>query len=126
MSDGEASEGQEAKAEGDGCTKLIVGVGCIFPIAAFALIFLVILLWGAFGPEREDERPMQHVCEGAIRARLKVPSTADVIALGWSHEDGVWQFDGTVDAENSFGAKLRSTWVCQVSDSGTVLAVSIT
>ena len=56
-------------------------------------------------------------CKVAIESRLKAPSTAD-----WSRgESGKWRDHPgyflvryAVDAENSFGAKLRNRYECQV------------
>lgn len=51
-------------------------------------------------------------CEAAIEERLKSPSTAsfDSSATG----SGTWTVTGTVDAENSFGATVRSSFECSV------------
>lgn len=51
-------------------------------------------------------------CEAAIREKLKSPSTAefDSTATG----SGTWTVVGTVDAENSFGAMMRSSFQCSV------------
>jgi hypothetical protein len=51
-------------------------------------------------------------CEAAIKERLKAPSTADFnsSAVG----GGTWTVTGTVDAENSFGAKVRTNYQCSV------------
>lgn len=50
-------------------------------------------------------------CEKSIKNQLKAPSTAD-----FSNEratksgSSAYEVDGDVDAENSFGAKLRDSW----------------
>lgn len=50
-------------------------------------------------------------CEGSVKKQLKAPATAD---FGGEHAYKVssteYRIGGYVDAENSFGAKLRNTW----------------
>jgi hypothetical protein len=65
-------------------------------------------------------------CRTAIRLRLKAPSTAD-FPIGQS-ADYVITGDTVivtsfVDAQNSYGAKLRSTWRCKalVGDAGSFI-----
>src|SRR5215469_5411499 len=61
-----------------------------------------------------------------IKDRLKAPSTAkfsdwvwdkDKIGVSGSAESG-YVVRGWVDAQNSFGAKLRSKWVCHLRPTG--------
>lgn len=59
-------------------------------------------------------------CEARVEKLLKAPSTAqfDSSATG----SGTWTVTGTVDAENSFGATVRSSYGCTVvmnNDEGT-------
>jgi hypothetical protein len=54
-------------------------------------------------------------CKRALLNRLKAPSTADVsgiLSTDFLASNDSLILRGTVDAENSFGAKLRSTWYC--------------
>lgn len=64
-------------------------------------------------------RMMAHArCLNFIEDSLKAPSTADFqnSLLDYVHYDGkfTWTVRTQVDAENSFGAKLRSTFTCKV------------
>ncbi|MDF2691703.1 MAG: hypothetical protein K0S65_86 [Labilithrix sp.] len=54
----------------------------------------------------------ESACEGAVEQNLKAPSSAeyDSSASG----SGPWTVTGSVDAENSFGAMIRSTYTCSV------------
>lgn len=55
-------------------------------------------------------------CKETVLASLKAPSTADVSGMedsGYRRRGDVISFDGTVDAQNSFGAKLRARWSCR-------------
>ncbi len=66
--------------------------------------------------------------EEAVRRQLKAPSTADFGSVFGDYQDpdkqvvaldnGSYAVHGWVDAENSFGAKLRSTWVCNIRLTG--------
>jgi hypothetical protein len=56
-------------------------------------------------------------CRDYIQKRLKAPSTADWVEheIGrWRGHPGYFLVTYTVDAENSFGAKLRNSYQCQV------------
>ncbi len=59
----------------------------------------------------------QYVCKQFIERRLKAPSTADwgTVQVGrWDKHPGYFIVDYTVDAQNSFGAKLREIYECRV------------
>jgi hypothetical protein len=63
------------------------------------------------------------LCRQFVRERLKAPSTADfqpcyesVVRQGAAAN--IWTVASWVDAENSFGAKIRTTYVCQLEDTG--------
>jgi hypothetical protein len=60
------------------------------------------------------------VCKQFVSDRLKAPSgatwrdpTGDKVTYSGS-DDGPWSVAASVDSENSFGAKLRSTYICTV------------
>jgi hypothetical protein len=61
------------------------------------------------------------IAERFIKERLKAPSTAD---FPWgtyraNHlPNDSWIVSSYVDAQNSFGAKLRSNWVCELKYNG--------
>ena len=48
-------------------------------------------------------------CEARIGKLLKAPSTAKYDSDATGSGNGPWKVTGTVDAENSFGAMLRSS-----------------
>lgn len=66
------------------------------------------------------------VCKGFVKERLKAPSTAkfrdfyqdDGEVQVDRNTDGTYTVTSTVDAQNSFGAKLRSTFTCTVHPTG--------
>lgn len=63
-------------------------------------------------------------CEGAVEQNLKAPATAkydsSVRKAGAS-----WIVTGSVDAENSFGALIRSTYECEVVKRGNVMNATL-
>lgn len=66
-----------------------------------------------------------HACETFVKHRLKAPTTArfrnpveDDGDVGWVLNDATWTITSTVDSENSFGASLRSTFTCTITDAG--------
>jgi hypothetical protein len=65
------------------------------------------------GPYQPTEFDLRWYAEKAVRASLKAPSTAKFPSEGrrvMEQSKGEYLVTGTVDAENSFGAKLRSNW----------------
>jgi hypothetical protein len=72
--------------------------------------------------EPGDQKDMATVmCEEFVDRQLKAPGTADYGSLSEAtviFEDDVYTVDNYVDAENSFGAKLRSTFTCKVTYEG--------
>lgn len=65
-----------------------------------------------------DSYGAKDACHDWVRDALKSPSTAE-----FSNDSvvgsGPWTISGDVDSENSFGAKLRTTWRCEIhADNG--------
>jgi len=58
-------------------------------------------------------------CQDFVRDMLKAPATADfsgpLNTVVMRDGDDEYIVNGTVDAENSFGAKLRSTYHCELA-----------
>lgn len=57
------------------------------------------------------------LCRQYVADRLKAPSTADwgTARTGrWTNHPGYFLVEQTVDAQNSFGAKLRASYECEV------------
>lgn len=66
-------------------------------------------------------------CHEWIKAQLKAPSTADFTDEPWDVDGDVYTATGSVDAQNSFGAKLRSRYVCKARDvDGSWSRISVT
>ena len=62
------------------------------------------------------------MCQDPVRGQLRAPSTAEfpyttapgvsVAHLG----DGVYKVNAFVDAQNGFGAMLRTSWTCEIAE----------
>ena len=60
-------------------------------------------------------------CEDHVREFLKSPSTATFSGLGDTEVRGAdhkYAIIGWVDSQNSFGATLRTNYICKVTDEG--------
>lgn len=57
-------------------------------------------------------------CRESVRAQLKAPGSADFSGERYFERADVYTVSGVVDAENSFGASLRSTWTCTATPIG--------
>lgn len=87
---------------------------------AAGVVVLVVLVTSAcssepYDPNNEGEAVSQ--CEGFADKRLKAPATADY-DLSASRSGSGWQVVGTVDSENGFGAKIRSSVTCELHFEG--------
>ena len=54
-------------------------------------------------------------CRSLVERKLKAPSTAEFPAdERLTGTPPPWIISGSVDAENSFGAMIRTQWVCEI------------
>jgi hypothetical protein len=110
--DQEARDRKAGERMGKGC--LAIGFG------ALALVVVGSML-GPDDPEPVDPEVERfdagRVCEDFVKDRLKAPSTAEfeTSVTGFGPE---YTVTGTVDAENSFGARLRNQFTCTVRGDG--------
>ncbi len=91
--------------------KLIVAVLVTLGIGAS-------LLWSAL--DTDPERAAESVCEEYVTDRLKAPASADFPGADRvvSSTADEWTVVASVDSENSFGAMIRTDYVCSVRDTG--------
>lgn len=54
-------------------------------------------------------------CRGMVQDKLKAPSTADFSNESVARSGAGWNVAGTVDSQNSFGAKVRSSYSCSIT-----------
>lgn len=84
----------------------VVVIGCL--VGAYAR--------GSGGGSGKHEAEV--ACEGFVKDRLKAPATADFSGENVEVSGSTYTVTGAVDAENSFGAKLRQQFTCVVVDAG--------
>lgn len=76
------------------------------------------------GPEGHGRTAAEYTCQAEVTARLKAPGTADFGAIrAYGTRANGYTVNGTVDAQNSFGAKLRNDFTCDIDTDGRVTAV---
>lgn len=76
---------------------------------------------GDGGGDGRNDGMAKVMCENFIKDQLKAPATADFSSIFSTTITGSgndYTVAGTVDAENSFGAKLHSNYTCEVHDNG--------
>lgn len=88
------------------------------------LVVLALLGLGGYGLAQcgGDDEPSESLmqiqaedqCKDWVKEKLKAPATADFSDERVSGSAGDYTIAGAVDSENSFGAKIRSTWVCTI------------
>ena len=97
---------------------------------AIAVGLFIFLIMGTIGTNlmendrRESRQPSsltmqisaERACKNAVGDQLKAPATAEYQITRSIRSGRGWQVTGTVDAENSFGAKIRNTWTCSASE----------
>lgn len=91
---------------------------------ALACLVAVAALSGC-GSIPENGGGVRVACEELVKQQLKAPGTADFGGVEYDpppagEGDGTWTATGYVDAENGFGANIRTNWTCtvDVSDEG--------
>lgn len=85
---------------------------------ALAVAALALALTGCTsGPDPEVHSKLaERACERAIESKLKSPSSASYVDVVTELEpNGQYTVLGEVDADNSFGASLRSRFGCVVT-----------
>lgn len=117
MSDEDAPTSEEP--EGAGPEKKSGGAGCLIAVVGGVLLVVLLSMFGSGGDD-EDDGPTSagaiDVCEQHVRDLLRAPSTADFGGQQASlTSSGHFTVTGWVDAENGFGAKLRSDWSCSAT-----------
>lgn len=109
-------------------------IGRRIGIAVFA-VAMAALVWVAVQGPEEPKSPAElaaeyepsaadaeRMCREDVLGKLKAPSTAtfgDVRStISDDFDPDRWTVTGWVDAENSFGATLRSEWTCDATHRG--------
>jgi hypothetical protein len=106
-----------------------LGLGCMGLIVAVFVLVMVIAIRNKPTPAQQaanDEKSAgvtaAFVCQDAVRARLKAPAGADFLSPRRSEivtlAPGRYQIGSYVDAPNSFGAKIRTGYICTAEKEG--------
>jgi len=96
----------------------------LFGVASVALLCVVVALVGGgdekpADPVKDDRTTYAEVmCEQFVEKRLKAPASAEYTDPKTSKAGATYTVGGSVDSQNSFGAKIRSRYVCTVKDNG--------
>jgi hypothetical protein len=98
-------------------------VALIVMILVAALCCCVISTWD-FGGNDQDLDTMAYIlCQLYVEDQLKAPSTADFPASSLANirelDNKVFEVRSYVDAENSFGAMIRTDFYCRIRFTGT-------
>lgn len=88
-----------------------------------ALAVAGLLLAGCSGASREDVA--KDSCRAHVLASLKTPTTAQFTWGPVTHDGLAYTVPGAVDAQNSFGAMVRTAFSCQASDAAHAGTMSI-
>jgi len=67
-----------------------------------------------------DEDQVIEVCHNRVLGQLKAPATADFGGDSVTGGEPTYTDTGYVDSENSFGAKIRTEYVCTARHTGGV------
>lgn len=90
-------------------------------IAMAAIVIAVIWIYSSSQqkPQRRDYSSLAFMqCQTFVTNRLKSPSTADfpfADYTSWKGDDGKYTIKSYVDAQNGFGAIVRSYWHCETT-----------
>lgn len=83
-------------------------------IAAVVLGTLVVL--GGCGDD--PKQGAIDACQDWVRDQLKAPSTAEFVNVDATDSDDPYIVTGDVDADNGFGAHVRTYWHCEATRVG--------
>lgn len=104
------------------------GGGCLKPALWILGIILVLsVIFGSFSGGTGGAGAAKVACHNRVESALKAPSTARFSSTVSKHNTREDDFlvEGTVDAQNSFGATVRSSFQCVVDTSGSSPRVTL-
>jgi len=114
---------QDASCCGSGCLKvsLLIFGGIV------ALSLIIQAFSGGFGGSGSGSGAAKRACHNTVESSLKSPSTARFSSSvsGHNTKEDNFLVEGTVDAQNSFGATVRSSFQCVVDTSGSSPRVTL-
>ena len=110
-----SSEPPPAKPKASGAA---IGCGTVLALIIVGGIVSCVASLNSGGSSNDhgvDRIEAQLACQDFVKEKLKAPATAKFSGQQ-TNVAGVnqWTVTGLVDAENSFGAMLRSNWTCSI------------
>lgn len=95
------------------------GKGCVLGcLGMVALVIVLAVSCSVMGGSNGDSSPSSYEaerqCQEWVRDQLRAPSTADFSQTTSTGGPSSWSVSGVVDAENGFGAMLRTSWTCDI------------
>lgn len=83
--------------------------------AVFALLAIGVFAWVNSSQTLGNEHHAESACKEFVKEKLTSPASADFSDVTVSKTgEGEWTVEGTVDADNSFGAAMRGGFTCDV------------
>ena len=95
------------------------GKGCVLGCLGMVALVIVLAVSCSFmGGNGGDSPPTsfeaERQCQAWVRDQLRAPSTAEFSQTTSTGGSSSWAVSGVVDAENGFGAMLRTSWTCDI------------
>lgn len=107
----------QSTARGATPMNVLIGLAALLIVAA-AVAYLLPQRQAAAVAEAANPRTAWRLCQERVSAGLKAPSTADFPAYdehALSNSGGLWVVKSYVDADNSFGAHIRTRYECSAT-----------
>lgn len=118
MSDVESSADEpESTADRAGRGCLFGFIGLVAVVVLAIVVPLALAMAGVWDDDDWEPTPDQAIrmCEESLSEKLKAPSTAEFSGQSaTSTGSDAWAVSGEVDAQNGFGAMVRSSWACDM------------
>lgn len=104
---------------------IALGIAVLLAVAVVGGLLLIDRAGGFGGDDRSGY--VKTACRDWVKDRLKAPASADFSEEAVSRNGESYVVTGAVDAENSFGAPIRSNYRCEATSSdGESRLVSLT
>lgn len=94
---------------------VILLIFLVVPLAALLVSLVPSSSGGGADAAEGDRYGAFTVCQDQVSAQLRSPSTADFASIVESNVNGsrgIWHVSSYVDAQNGFGAMIRTSWTC--------------
>lgn len=114
MTERQTGQGTPAKKV-DGLTKALLWAFIAPPVLFFAGCAALLALSSGEPTDAPPQRAeVRAACHDWVRGKLKAPTTAKFSGDQVTGGPDEWTVTGYVDAQNSFGAQIRSAWSCDI------------